>query len=188
MGVSRKEKGRVVIISAPSGCGKTTVIQRLLRRHPRFWRSVSVTTRPPRKNERDGEDYHFSARKGFFKMILGRGFLEWTRVFGYYYGTPRKPVLDKCKKGKTVILTIDVRGARKIRKTLPAVSIFILPPSLRALRARLAERKTDSHAEIKKRLRAAQKEISEAALYDYVVTNHKVEQTVKEIEAILKKC
>lgn len=121
-------------------------------------------------------------------MILAGGFLEWTKVFGYYYGTPREPLLSKYRKGKTVILTIDVRGAKKIRKILPTVSIFILPPSLKALRGRLAERKTDSRTEIEKRLRAAQKEISQAALYDYVVTNHKIDQTIKEVEAILKRC
>lgn len=188
MGVPGRKKGRIVIISAPSGCGKTTVIQQLLKRHPRLWRSVSVTTRPPRKNERNNEDYCFFTRKEFLRMILAGGFLEWTKVFGYYYGTPREPLLSKYRKGKTVILTIDVRGAKKIRKILPTVSIFILPPSLKALRGRLAERKTDSRTEIEKRLRAAQKEISQAALYDYVVTNHKIDQTIKEVEAILKRC
>ena len=178
--------GCLVIISAPSGCGKTTLVDRLLKRHPEWVRSVSVTTRPPRAGEEEGKDYFFLAPAAFKKAEAKGELLEWASVFHHSYGTPKAFVLEQIKKGNVVILAIDVQGTKIVKKNLdkkiPLLTLFVLPPSLRILRERLEGRKTDSAEEIERRIETAQEEIKEASGYDRTVINQNLEQTVLEIE------
>jgi len=180
------KRGLIVVISAPSGCGKTTIVERLLKRNPGFWRSISATTRPRRRGEKNRRDYYFLTRDEFFDIRKKGLFLEWAKVFGHYYGTPVEPLRQQIEKGKIAILAVDVQGAGKLRKSLPLLSMFVLPPSLKDLKLRLAKRSTDSKAEIEKRFRMARMEMREAHLYDYVVINRKISEIVEEIENILK--
>lgn len=183
------ETGILVILSAPSGCGKTTVVDRLLKRHPDWIRSVSVTTRPPRAGEKAGEDYRFLTPEEFKKMDESGALLESAKVFDQYYGTPKAFVSDALGQGKTVVLAIDVQGMRKIKKGLenktPLYTIFILPPSIKVLRERLEGRKTDAPEEIERRIAAAQEEIKDAKLYDVTVMNQNLEQTVIDVESFI---
>lgn len=184
-----EKKGFLVILSAPSGCGKTTVLSRLLKRHPQWLRSISVTTRPPRLGEKNGRDYEFVTARTFQKMKKEGEFLESAEVFGHLYGTPRKTVEEGIKKERVVVLTIDVQGARSVSKTVeqkfPFLSIFILPPSISVLRERLEKRSTDSPGEIEKRIRKAEEEIKEAKEYHVTVLNHDLDQTVHEVENLI---
>ena len=181
----------LVIISAPSGCGKTTIVDRLLKRHPDWVRSISVTSRPTRAGEKQDQDYHFVTPKAFKQMESKGKFLESANVFGNLYGTPSDFVFDQLKQGKKVFLAIDVQGTKKVQKTLdrelPMLSFFILPPSVKVLRERLEGRNTDSPEEIDKRLDQAQNEIKEAVIYDHTVVNQSLEQTVLEIEKLIEK-
>ena len=184
-----EKQGFLVILSAPSGCGKTTVLSRLLKRHPQWLRSVSVTTRPPRLGEKNGRDYEFVTPRAFQKMKTEGEFLESEEVFGHLYGTPRKTAEEGVEKGRVVVLTIDVQGARSVRKTverkLPLLSIFILPPSISVLRERLEKRSTDPPREIEKRIRKAEEEIKEAKEYHATVLNRDLDQTVHEVESLI---
>ena len=184
-----EKKGFLIVLSAPSGCGKTTVVNRLVKRHPDWVRSVSVTTRPPRPEEKSGKDYEFVNESEFQSLKKKQEFLEWAEVFGHSYGTRKNVVEEAVKKGRTVILTVDVQGAQSIRKVagqrLPHLSIFILPPSVSVLRERLEKRSTDSPEEIEKRIQMAEEEIKLAREYDETVVNHDLDQTVHEIEAMI---
>jgi guanylate kinase len=179
--------GRVFVISSPSGGGKTTVIQRLRRRVPRLARSISVTTRPPRRGERDGQDYRFVSEPAFRRLRRSGELLEWARVHEAYYGTPRSAVLGALAGDKDVILSIDVQGARQIRRALGmrAVLIFLMPPSLQDLRQRLVRRRTETPASIRRRLAAARREVACALWYDHCVVNDRLEQTVAAVRAII---
>jgi len=183
------EQGILVIVSAPSGCGKTTIVDRLLKRHPEWVRSISVTTRSPREAEKQGEDYQFVPLDEFRKIEEAGGFLESAKVFDQYYGTPKDYVLNALKQGKTVMLALDVQGMRKIKKAVeekvPNFTVFILPPSIKVLRERLEGRKTDSPEEIERRVSAAQEEIKDAKLYDFTVMNKNLEQTVLDVESFI---
>jgi guanylate kinase len=183
----KTKKGIIIVLSAPSGCGKTTIAKKLLQTIPKLKRSVSATTRPKRKGEREGKDYFFQPERKFLDQRKKGCFLEWAQVFDKFYGTPKTFVEKTVRKGDDVLLTIDVQGAKKIKKKLnDAVYIFLLPPSMTVLRKRLQGRKTDSHAEIKKRLCVARKELQEAKYYDYVVTNDQIQETVKIILSIIQ--
>jgi len=181
--------GAVVMISAPSGCGKTTIVDRLLNRHADWLRSVSVTTRAPRFNEKHGVAYFFVGPGEFEKLKEGAELLEYAKVVDHWYGTPARFVAEKLASGKVVILEIDVQGARKVRAALeasvPRLSIFVLPPSIKVLRERLEGRKTETPAEIQARIEAAQEEIKEAGAYDKAVVNQNLDQTVAEIEGLI---
>ncbi len=185
-----KSPGLLIIISAPSGCGKTTVVDRLLNRHPDWVRSVSATTREPRLGEKNGEDYFFVPNAGFQKMESAGELLESARVFDQWYGTPRRFVMEHIQKGFNVLLAIDVQGTKKVRKVLDKafglLTIFILPPSVKVLRERLEGRKTESPGEIQKRIEIAQDEIKEAGSYDRTVMNQNLDQTVQEIETVIQ--
>ena len=182
-------KGFLVILSAPSGCGKTTVVSWLLKRHPEWGRSISVTTRPPRPEEKNGKDYEFVSAPQFQSLRRKGEFLEWAEIFGYSYGTRKKTIEEEVGTGKIVLLAIDIQGARNLRKLLrqkiPFVSIFILPPSVSVLRERLEKRDTDSVDEIERRIERAQEEIKAAKEYDATVINRDLDQTVHEIEALI---
>lgn len=181
----------LVVLSAPSGCGKTTIVERLMKRHPDWIRSVSCTTRPPRMGEREGSDYFFLSADEFCKSRDEGQLLESATVFDHSYGTPRKHVMEALDAGKVVVLAIDVQGAGMIRKLagedLPTLSVFVLPPSIKVLRERLEGRKTDPAEEIDRRIAVAQTEIKEASHYDFTVMNQNLEQTVLDIEAFIDK-
>ena len=179
----------MLILSAPSGCGKTTILNRLLKRHSKWQRSVSVTTRPPRLDERRGKDYDFVTPGQFQSLKRRKQLLEWAKVFGQYYGTRKSVIEAGVQKGDVVLLAIDVQGHRKVRRAVKGkmsfFSIFILPPSISALRERLENRKTDSAEEIEKRIQVAQEEIKLATEYDATVINRDLDQTTHEIEALI---
>lgn len=184
-------KGMLMILSAPSGCGKTTIVDRLLRRHPDWVRSVSATTRVPRSGEDKEKDYFFVTRAAFKEMEKKDELLESTKVFGHSYGTPKKFVLNHLKQGHYVLLAIDIQGTKKVKKILngkiPILTIFVLPPSVKILRERLEGRNTESPDEVQRRIEAAQEEIKEAAFYDFTVVNQNLEQSVAVIEGFIKK-
>jgi guanylate kinase len=189
--ISNKKKGLLLILSAPSGCGKTTVVTRLLKRHRDWIHSVSVTTRPPREGERRGKDYEFVTLSEFQALEKKGGFLESAKVFGHHYGTRQRVIQEAAEGGQVVVLAVDIQGHRMIRKrlgkSLPVYSIFLLPPSISALRERLEKRSTDSPQEVEKRIRGAEEEIKMANEYDATVINRDLGQTVHEIEALVSK-
>jgi guanylate kinase len=180
-------KGKIFVISAPSGSGKTTLCQQLLHLDPKgLLRSISVTTRPPRKGEREAKDYFFVTREEFESRKKRAFFLEWAEVLGNFYGTPREFVESWIRKGKDVILSIDVQGAMQLKKKCPtAVLIFILPPSFKNLKSRLKKRSTETNKEILKRLNLARREISYLPKYDYVVVNDTIKRATEELRAII---
>ena len=175
------------VISSPSGGGKTTVVKRLLRRFPQLVRSVSVTTRPPRRGERAGREYHFVPRAAFERLKRSGQLLEWANVHGASYGTPREPVEQALARGRDVVLSIDVQGARQIRRALgrQAVLIFLLPPSMEALRQRLRRRRTETETAIRRRLTTAKRELSWAGRYDYRLVNDRLRETGAQLGAIV---
>ena len=181
--------GVVVVLSAPSGCGKTTIVDRLLGRNTDWVRSISATTRTPRFNEKNGEDYFFMDEKAFAELRQSGQLLESAKVISHHYGTPKKFVADNVAQGKVVLLQIDVQGARKVRESLdpkiPLLTVFVLPPSIKVLRERLEGRKTETPEQIQARIEVAQEEIKEAGQYDKVVVNQNLDHTVTEIEDLI---
>ena len=180
-------KGNIFVISAASGTGKTTLVSRLVQRHPNVRVSVSHTTRPPRAGEVNGQHYHFVSEEEFVRLAGEGAFLEHAQVFGNYYGTSYESVQSMCEQGYDVILEIDVQGAQQVRKALPeALSIFILPPSLAVLEQRLRQRQTDSEEVIARRLSEAVDEIQQALTFDYVVSNRSLQQAEEELWCIFQ--
>jgi len=184
---SPRRQGRVFVISGPSGGGKTTVVERLVQGVPWMNRSVSVTTRAPRLGERRGRAYRFVSSGQFHRLRRAGRLLEWAKVHGAYYGTPKAPVLAALGAGRDVVLSIDVQGARQVRRALGprAVLVFLKPPSLAQLRQRLRRRRTDTPAAISRRMAAARKELACAAWYDYTVVNDRLAQAVRDVQAIV---
>lgn len=179
-----RKSGKLLVVSGPSGVGKSTITNRL-RADERFWISVSVTTRLMRTGEVDGIDYIFVAEGKFNQMIKDNDFLEWADFAGSKYGTPRKAVEEALQDGKNVILEIELNGARQVRKNSKnAILIFIEPPSWEELTARLINRGTESEQSTQARLDRAKEELSAAAEFDYVVINHQVEQSVAELVSL----
>jgi len=165
----------IIIISGPSGCGKSTLIRELLAEFSELNFSVSHTTRPMRKNEVPGKDYHFVGAGQFQKMLRGGQFVEWAEVHGHRYGTSWKEIRAKSGKGRTLVLDIDVQGARSIKRQFPeAMAIFVIPPTLAALKKRLRQRETHLNPEARQRLQAALNELRAYKLYDYVIVNDKL--------------
>ena len=183
------KKGRIFVISSPSGGGKTTVALRVLSKTDGLVRSISMTTRAPRPGEKNGADYFFVSKEEFEKIKQGGGFLESAEVFGRQYGTPRKFVEAELARGKDVLLVIDVQGGLQVKRNCPdAELIFIDPPSLEELERRLRERKTDSEESIQTRLNMAREELADVVHYDHVVQNHQdVELAVKDTMNIIRK-
>ena len=175
-----------VVLAAPSGTGKTTIARDLVEGSEDFVFSVSATTREAREGERDGVDYRFVSRHAFEEMIRREELVEWARVHGNLYGTPRRELSDAEDRGQHVVLDIDVQGARQIRTAVPeAVLIFVFPPSGRALLNRLATRGTEDEDELVRRLRNAREEMTEASVFDYVVVNDDLERAVARVEALV---
>jgi len=181
-------KGRLFVISGPSGGGKTTVVRRLLRLFPRFVRSVSVTTRAPRRGEHNGRAYQFVSPATFHRLRRTGALLEWAKVHEAYYGTPKEPIRQAMARGRNVILSIDVQGARKVRRALGrrAVLVFLVPPSMAQLRQRLLRRRTETPEAIRRRLAAAKHELACASWYDVTVVNDRLEHAVRVLRDILQ--
>lgn len=178
--------GNLFIISAPSGAGKTSLVQRLLAINSGIQLSVSYTTRAPRPGEEDGRDYHFVSREQFLQMA-GRGeFLESAEVYGNLYGTSQIWLQTQLAGGQDMLLEIDWQGAAQVRRLFPnALSVFILPPSIAALQTRLSGRGQDSAEVIAKRMAAAREDISHVAEFDYVIINDQLEQALRELDAVV---
>ncbi|WP_343214952.1 guanylate kinase [Desulfurobacterium sp.] len=179
-------KGLLIVISAPSGTGKTTLVNMLMRSFPQIEFSISCTTRKPRPGEVDGKDYYFISLEEFEKKIEKNELLEWAEVYGNFYGTPKDKVLKALNEGKDVLLDIDTQGALQVKKNYPeAVLIFILPPSLKELERRLRSRGTEDEETIEKRLLIARRELSLATRYDYIIINDRLQEAFEKLKSIV---
>lgn len=177
---------RLFIISGPSAVGKGTIVKRILKSDGKVHLSVSATTRNPREGEEEGVSYYFMSDEQFVKAVGEGGFLEHASVHGHYYGTPKAPVMSQLKAGRDVILEIDVQGAIQVKESYPdGVFIFILPPSVDALRSRIMHRGTESEEDIQVRLGAAQREMEYLEHYDYYVVNDDLEKAVDSVKKIM---
>lgn len=182
------ERGRLVVISGPSGAGKTSICREILRRKAsELERVVTATTRAPRGRERDGVDYLFLDRDEFDEMIRDRRFLEHADVYGHLYGTPREQVEEGIARGSTLLLNIDVQGARQLREAGidGLMTIFIEPPSFEALEERLRGRGTDPQEVVRRRLEQAREEMGEKSKYDHVVVNDELERAAAEVVQLI---
>lgn len=179
-------RGQLWVVSAPSGTGKTTVVDKLMERTPRLERSRSYTSRAARAGEAHGVDYNFISRQRFEDMVREDAFLEWADIFGNLYGTSRAETEALLATGLDLVLVIDVQGARQVRARMPeAAAIFVLPPSFDVLAARLRGRNKDPETSIVRRLATARSEIDAVDEYDFVVVNDGLERCVAEIDAII---
>ena len=180
-------RGLLLVMSSPSGAGKTTLSRLLLGKDPNITMSVSVTTRPPRPGEVDGKDYHFISKDAFVKRRDAGDLLEYAEVFGNFYGTPKKPVEEALARGRDVLFDIDWQGTQQLAQAMEddLVRLFILPPSAEELRERLIRRAQDSASTVAKRMAKAADEISHWPEYDYVIVNDSIEAASTQIDAIL---
>jgi guanylate kinase len=178
--------GLLVVVSAPSGTGKTTVVERLVQLVPDLSLSRSYTSRPARRGETDGVDYNFISRSRFEEMIAEDAFLEWAEVFGNLYGTAAADLTRERAGGRDIVLVIDVQGARQVRtRCRDTVGIFVLPPSFEVLEQRLRGRSVDSEEAMQRRLDAARAEVAAFVDYDYVVVNDELEACVERLQAVI---
>ena len=180
-------KGILIVVSAPAGCGKDTILEQALRADDNLFYSVSATSRAMRPGETDGVSYYFRTREQFEDMIKNGELLEYTEYVGNYYGTPKKAVSDMLEAGKDVILKIEIEGAANVKKIFPeCVMVFILPPSFRELERRLHKRGTETDDVIAQRLETARKELTFAENYDYLITNAALEDAVADFLAVVR--
>ncbi len=179
-------QGLLIVISGPSGAGKGTLCNIIKRDFPDIFSSISATTRNPRRGEKNGVDYLFVSEEEFLKAKDENDFLEWARVYGNYYGTPKKIVQEKLEQGIDVILEIDIQGALQIKKRYPqGIFIFIVPPSMQELKKRIESRGKDSPQDILKRLSCADKELSYVSEYDYIVVNDQLDKASEKLKSII---
>ncbi len=185
--MSEAKQPRAIVLAAPSGTGKTTIAHRLVEGTGEFVFSVSATTRPPRKGERNGMDYEFIGRPEFEAMVAGGELAEWAEVHGNFYGTPLRNFEEAGGRGEHLVLDIDVQGARQIRERIPnALLVFVIPPSAEVLVSRLTKRGTEADAEVVRRLRAGRKELARAGEFDHVVMNDDLERAVEEVRTVAR--
>ena len=185
-GVGPLWRGQLFIVSAPSGTGKTTLVERLVQCVPGLRMSRSYTSRPAREGEQDGVDYNFITRNRFEEMVREGAFLEWADVFGNYYGTSASDTEAMLARGEDVVLVIDVQGARQVRaRGIQTIGVFVLPPTADVLAQRLRGRSKDSEEQIRRRLEVAGAEVDEYAMYDYVVINDELDAAVERLRAIV---
>lgn len=180
-------RGLMLVLSSPSGAGKTTLSRRLLELDDKVTLSISVTTRKKRPSEMEGRDYHFIDRRRFDELVEKSELLEWAEVFDNYYGTPKKPVMDALGTGRDVLFDIDWQGTQQLRETARAdmASVFVLPPSIPELERRLHTRAQDDYETIHRRMSKAADELSHWSEYDYVVINDDLERAFSEVKMIL---
>lgn len=183
--MSSDSRGLLFVVSAPSGTGKTTVVERLAQIVPNLSLSRSYTSRPKREGETDGVDYNFITRQRFEQMIAESAFLEWADVFGNLYGTCAADAQRELTSGKDVVLVIDVQGARQVRACCETIGVFVLPPSFDVLERRLRGRSKDSEEAIQRRLSTARAEVAAYVEYDYVVVNDELDACVDRLRAIV---
>jgi guanylate kinase len=181
-----KAPGNIFVVSSPSGGGKTSVISRVLDAVPRLALSVSHTSRPPRKGERNGRDYRFVSREEFVEMQGREEFAEWVRLHGHLYGTSRQELERITEGGRDIILDIDVRGADKVRELFPrAVTVFLLPPSMEILEQRLRKRGSESEVQVETRLKRAVREMRAATRYRYCIVNRSLAKAADQLGAVV---
>ncbi len=181
------QKGKIIVVSAPSGTGKTTILKNILQDFPELVFSVSATTREKRKFEKEGLDYFFLSENEFEKKIKNNEFVEWEKFYDYYYGTYKNFIEDNINQGNSVIAEVDVKGALSLKKIYPqAVLIFIYPPSLEELESRLKKRKTENEKEFKKRIERAKMELSQKNKFDFCIENNDLGKAIVETESLIK--
>ena len=182
-----RRRGFLLVLSSPSGAGKTTITKRLVERDPNLTLSVSVTTRPPRPSETDSKDYAFIDQARFDAMVKGGELLEHAIVFGHFYGTPRRPIETALAEGRDIVTDIDWQGTQQLTESVPhdLVKVFVLPPSLAALEARLRARAQDSDEVVAARMAKSAAEMSHWPEYDYVIVNRDIEASVARVQAIV---
>ncbi|MCK9211721.1 MAG: guanylate kinase [Ignavibacteriaceae bacterium] len=184
----KKKDGNIIVISAPSGTGKTTIIRSILKILPDVVYSISATTREKRPSEHDGVDYFFIDEETFQQKINDHEFVEWEKVYDYFYGTPKSFVEKVISEGKSILLEVDVKGALSIKKVYPdAIMIYLLPPSLEELEKRLKERKTESEKDFQKRIERAKMELSLKGKFDYFIVNNNLNTAILELKELIEK-
>jgi len=184
----KTKQGKIFVVSAPSGAGKTTIVKNILSSFPEVSVSISATTRKKREHEVNGVDYQFISEKEFLKKIEKNDFVEWEKFYDYYYGTPKGFIEDKINRGISVLLEVDVKGALNIKDIYPdAILIYISPPSFEILVERLKNRKTEDENDLKKRIERAKMELSLKDKFDYLVVNKDLNIAVSDVKAIIKK-
>ena len=187
MNTTQKDKGILLVVSGPSGAGKGTICAAIRKVFPKLNYSISMTTRAPRKGEVEGTSYFFRTNEEFEKLIKEDAFLEYARVYDHYYGTPKKYALDKIENGESVLLEIDIQGAMQVKQRYPqGVFVYVVPPSLDVLSARIHGRGTDSEEVIQKRLAKITDELAMAHKYDYIIVNDVLEDAVHKVCSILE--
>lgn len=185
-GTTHQKERLLFVVSAPSGTGKTSLCSRAVGEVSNLGFSISHTTRAPRLGEKQGQNYHFVSHKTFREYVAGNEMAEWTEIYGNCYGTAKETIQKEFEKGRDILFDIDERGARQLLKAYPAlVTVLVLPPSLDALKKRLADRATDDEQTIRKRLKKAREEINNMSWYKYVVVNDDFDEALSDLKAVI---